>query len=125
MSSSNCGGGASRRSRPHRRRCATRTLDALSTSCAATSEAFRSRPPLERATADRRWQYHAGSGNVGTCRARCATRPVAIVSKRRGTLTMNAELHYYATPGRTTELDRYDKFVADLPADPVRLSEIV
>ena len=38
---------------------------------------------------------------------------------------MDAELDYYATPGPTTELGRHEGLVADLPADAVRLGEIV
>lgn len=38
---------------------------------------------------------------------------------------VDAELDYYATPGPTTELGRHEGLVADLPADAVRLGEIV
>src|SRR5436309_7086986 len=38
---------------------------------------------------------------------------------------MDAELSYYATSGPTTQLGEYWDLVADLPAEPVRLSEIV
>jgi hypothetical protein len=38
---------------------------------------------------------------------------------------MDSELDYYATPGPTTALGVYERLVAELPADPIRLSEIV
>jgi len=38
---------------------------------------------------------------------------------------MDAELSYYATSGPTTQLGEYGILVADLPAEPVRLGEIV
>lgn len=38
---------------------------------------------------------------------------------------VDRELHYYATPDRLTDLNGYGELVADLPADPLRLSEIV